>query len=140
MGAANLHDVLPGLTLGGKSLAETLDLRQQSVLDAGGSSDVDRCWEGVVGRLRTVDVIVGVYGLMAAQWLPLALRCQVADHLIDIHVRLGAASGLPNPEGELIVVTTLGNVSRHRHDQVASVVVQYPQASVHDRCRLFDLR
>ena len=36
------------------------------VLDASGSSDVDRRWEGVVGRLRAVDVIVGVYRLMAA--------------------------------------------------------------------------
>ena len=36
------------------------------VLDASGSSDVDRRWEGVVGRLRAVDVIVGVDRLMAA--------------------------------------------------------------------------
>ena len=133
-------DVSPGLTLGGKRLAELLDFRQQSVLDAGGSGDVDRRWEGIVCGLRAVDVIVWVYRLMAAQWFPLAPRHQVADHLIDIHVRLGAASGLPNPQGELIVVTTLGNVSSHLHDQVSSVVIQHAQASVHDRCRLFDLR
>ena len=66
VGAANLHDVLPGLTLRGERLAESLDFRQQSVLDAGGSSNVDRCWEGVVGRLRAVDVIVWMNRLMAA--------------------------------------------------------------------------
>ena len=110
------------------------------MFNASGGSDVDRCREGVVCRLRAVDVIVWVYRLMAAQWLPLAPRYQVADHLIDVHVRLGAATGLPNPQGELIVVTPLGNVSRHLHDQVASVVIQHPQPSVHDRCRLFDLR
>jgi hypothetical protein len=117
-----------------------LDCRQQSVFNASGGSDVDRRWEGVVCRLRAVDVIVWVDRLVAAQWLPLAPRYQVADHLIDIHVRLGAATGLPNPEGELIVVTTLGDVSSHLHDQVASVVIQHAKASVHDRCRLFDLR
>jgi hypothetical protein len=64
--AANLHDVLPGLTFGGKSLAEFLDFRQESVLNARGGSDVDCSGEGVVGRLRAVDVIVGVDRLMAA--------------------------------------------------------------------------
>ena len=58
---------------------------------------MNRCGEGVIGRLGAVDVVVGVHRFVASQGLAGCLRGQVADHLIEVHVGLRAAAGLPDP-------------------------------------------
>ena len=65
--------------------------------------------EGVICGLGTVDMVIGVDRPVAAKRLTGSLSCQVADHLIDVHVRLGAAAGLPDAQGELIIMLTVCN-------------------------------
>ena len=47
--------------------------------------------EGVVGRLRLIDVVVGVQNLLRVQKRTSAQHvATVGNHLIDVHVALGA--------------------------------------------------
>ena len=58
--------------------------------------------EGVVGRGRAVDVVVGVYRLLAAHLASEDLDGTVADDLVGVHVGLGAGAGLPDNKGEVV--------------------------------------
>ena len=63
--------------------------------------DVHRGRERVVGRLAHVHVIVGMHRLLGAQRAADQLDAPVGDHLVDVHVRLGARAGLPHVQREL---------------------------------------
>ena len=65
---------------------------------------MDCCREDVVCGLGAIDVVIGVEGAVGAEALPRHLGSEVADHLIDVHVRLRATAGLPDAQRELIVV------------------------------------
>src|SRR5690348_1202722 len=59
--------------------------------------------ESVIRGLGTVDVVVWVYGLLAAQLAADRLDRAVGDDLVDVHVRLRARSGLPDVDRALAV-------------------------------------
>ena len=63
--------------------------------------------EGVVGGLGHVDVVVGVNGLFGSEGAAGQFDGPVGDDLVDVHVRLGAAAGLPDAEGEVVVELAL---------------------------------
>ena len=91
------------LGLGGQGVAQALDRRDEPVHDLLGGGDVHGGRERVVRRLRHVDVVVGVDRLLAAQLAAGQLDGAVGDDLVGVHVRLGAAAGLPDAERELVV-------------------------------------
>ena len=62
--------------------------------------DVHGGWKDVVGALGTVDVVVGVYR-SGGPGCPQELRGAVGQHLVDVHVGLGAAAGLSDGQYEL---------------------------------------
>ena len=102
--AADLHDVLPQasrLLLDGAR--EPLDLGQEVPLDLEHGGDVHRGREGVVRRLRHVDVVVRVNRRLAPELAAEQLDRAVRDDLVHVHVRLGARARLPYVERELAV-------------------------------------
>ena len=68
---------------------------------------VHRGGEAVVGGLALVDVIVGVDRRFAAALAGEDLVGAPGDHLVDVHVGLGAAAGLPDHQRELIVQSAM---------------------------------
>lgn len=58
--------------------------------------------EGIVGGGGTVDVVVGVYRLLAAHLASQDLDGSVADDFIGVHVGLGAGARLPDNQGEVV--------------------------------------
>ena len=68
----------------------------------GGSGDVHGSRKGVVRRLRHVDVVVGMHGLLGADVAAGELDGPVRDDLVDVHVGLRAAAGLPDVEREMV--------------------------------------
>ena len=65
--------------------------------------DVERGREAVVRGLGAVDVVVGVDGRLAAALPRQQLVGAAGDHLVDVHVGLGARTGLPDHERKLTV-------------------------------------
>ncbi len=63
---------------------------------------------------------------------PGALVGPVGDHLVDVHVRLGAAAGLPDREGELAVVFALEGLVGGADDGLALLLAERAQLHVDD--------
>ncbi len=59
--------------------------------------------EGIVRRLRQVDVIVGVDWFLRPHLTARQLDGAVGDDFVDVHVGLRPAASLPDPQRELIV-------------------------------------
>ena len=57
----------------------------------------------VVRRLRHVDVVIRMNGFLAAHRAAGNLDGAIGDHLVDVHVGLRAAAGLPDAQREMIV-------------------------------------
>src|SRR5699024_8222042 len=87
--------------------------------------DVDGGGEGVVGRLRSVDVVVGVN--IRAE----AVTGQSGDHLIGVHVRRGSGSRLEHVDGEVVVVFAVGDLVGGGRDRLGGLGVEHPETCVH---------
>ena len=131
MGAANLDDRHPGLGFGIQGLHKGIERRQQPGLKVLGRGDMNRCGKYIIGGLRPIDVVIRVHWAVAAEGGARSLRRQIADHLVDVHVGLGPASGLPDPQRELIVVLASGNCIGRRTDQFNLLRGQEPMLAVH---------
>lgn len=58
------------------------------------------------------------------------LPCQVGDNLVDIHIGLGAAAGLPNHQGKLAGPLPLPDLPANSGDRVCPALVQLAKGSV----------
>ena len=66
------------------------------VVDRGDCSNVHRGGEGVVAALAHVHVVVRSHRLLAAQLAAEQLDGAVGQDLVDVHIALGARTGLPD--------------------------------------------
>jgi hypothetical protein len=78
-------------------------------------------WKGVIGRLPSIHMVVGMHWLLRA---PLFLSehfvGNVGDDLVDIHVRLRPASGLVNHEREMLLVFAVLDFAGSSDDSIDS--------------------
>ena len=94
--------------------------------------------EAVVGALRRVDVVIGVHRPFAAAALAGQLVGAAGDHLVDVHVALRAAAGLPDPQGELRVMLAGENLIGDLFDQLADLGAEAAVALVDAGGGFFD--
>lgn len=126
VGAANLDNLL-GVELVNlllERIAEALEGGDKLLLDLEDGGDVHDGGEGVVGGGGTVDVVVGVDGLLAALDTAEDLDSAVGDDLVGVHVGLGAGAGLPDDEGEVVEELALGDLSSSLLDGLANLLVK----------------
>ena len=102
VGTTDLDDVAEVLNLHLKGVAQASQRRQEGVLELDNGGDVHGSGEGVVGRGRHVDVVVGVDGLLGTHGATEDLNGTVRDDLVGVHVGLGAGAGLPNDKREVV--------------------------------------
>ena len=86
--------------------------------------DVHRGWKGIVRRLPPVDVIVRVNRRLRADLAAQHLDRAVRDHLVGIHVGLGAGPGLPDHQREVIVQLAVDHLLPRIGDRLAEVFFQ----------------
>jgi hypothetical protein len=128
---------LPALGLGGRTQPGRGG--QHVVVDGLDGGDVHGGDEGVVGRLAHVHVVVRVDGVLAAQPPADELDGPVRDHLVDVHVGLGARAGLPDVQREFAVQLAADDFAGDPADQVGLPSGQPPGAGVDDRGSLLDV-
>ena len=75
----------------------------RSAVDAHRGGDVHRGRERVVRRLAHIDVIVGVNRLFGSEFAAQHFAGAIGDHLVEIHVGLGAGAGLPDHQRKMLV-------------------------------------
>ena len=89
-----------------------------------GAGDVHGRRIGVVRRLAHVDVVVGVDRLLRAHLAAQHLDGAVRDHLVGVHVRLGARAGLPDDQREMVVELAVDHLLRRLDDGLAELRVE----------------
>ena len=136
--AADLDDRRERVALGRQRLLQPRRSRQQAPAQRRRGGHVHGGGKGVVGRLRPVDVVVGVDGRLAAECAAGQLDGAVGDHLVGVHVRLRAAAGLPHDQREVVVEFAGDDLVGGAHDQVARLFPQHAELGVGDRRRLLD--
>jgi hypothetical protein len=103
VGAADLDDLGPPAALRLDRGGQLPGLRQQVIVDLLHGRDVHRRREAVVARLPHVDVVVRSDRALRPELAAEQLRGPVADDLVDVHVALGARSGLPHEQRVVLV-------------------------------------
>ena len=80
--------------------------------------------KGVVGRLRHVDMVVGMNRRLAAERRAGELAAAVGDHLVDVHVELGAAARHPYVQRKHVVMLAGQDLVADLDDQLMRLVVR----------------
>ena len=73
-------------------------------MDLYSGGDMHSSGVGVVTALGLVDMIVRVDWSLTAELSSQQLNGSVGDDLVSVHVGLGPRAGLPDDEGEVIVI------------------------------------
>ncbi len=105
-------------------------------LERGGN--VHRRWEGVVGRLRSVHMIIGMNRLFRSDFAAQHLDRSIGDHFVDVHVGLGARPCLPNHQGKVFVELALDDLIGGRDDGLRQLALEEPHFDIGQGCSLLD--
>ena len=124
MGATNLDDILELVRLGLDGIAEEGDGGDEALVYLDGGGDVHGGGEGVVGGLGHVDVVVRVDGLLGTELASEELNRTVGDDLVDVHVGLGAGTGLPDDQGEVVEELTLNDLVGGLDDSITDLGIE----------------
>ncbi len=104
--------------------------RQKAMGDLFGGGNMHGGGKDVVGGLTFVDVVVGMNRFFGTYDAAGHLDSPVGYNLIGVHVALGAASGLPDDQGEMAVKFALDDLVGGFADQVGFVLSQNTQFGV----------
>jgi hypothetical protein len=99
-----LMTVSPCVRFGRDGVAQGGDRRHEALLHVDRGGDIHGRREGIVRRLRHVDVVVGMHGRFAAERRAGQLAAAIRDHLVHVHVELRAASRHPHMQREHVGV------------------------------------
>ena len=138
MGAANLDNVFEFNRFGIQCRVQFLQPRQQHIARHHANGDMHRSGERVVRGLPHVAVIIRVDRLFAAHHAAQHLDRAVRDHLIGVHIRLGARPGLPDHQREVVVELAVDHLLRGAGDGGAQIFVQIALGNINQSAGLFD--
>ncbi len=130
VGAANLDDVVEGGGLAGQGLLQGGEGRQQPVRDGGDGRQVHGAREDIIAGLAPVHLVVGVHQARFPAGAAEQFAGPVGQHLVEVHVGLGAGAGLPDHQGELGVVQAAQDLVGGGHDGLGLAGGQQPQGVV----------
>ena len=136
VGAADLDDVGERLRLVIEGLVQVAQRRQEPIADLTRGRDVHGGRKRVVRGLAAVDVVVRMHLRLLAELAAERLVGEVRDHLVGVHVGLGAGAGLPDHQRKLVVMTALDHLRRRARDGVGKARFEDAQILVHQRRRL----
>ncbi|MNQ75696.1 hypothetical protein D3C85_905000 [compost metagenome] len=126
VGAANLDDVIEGGGLAGERALERDQGRQQLARDGGDGRQVHGAGEDVVARLALVHLVVGVHQPRLPARAAEQLAGAVRQHLVEVHVGLGAGAGLPDHQRKLGVVLATQHLVGGGHDGLGLACGEQP--------------
>ena len=140
VGAADFHDRREFFGFFIQRVAQGFDGRNQQAVDFNRGGDVDGGGEAVVGRLRVVDVVVGMHGLVRRQACASDFVGAVGEHFVHVHIGLRARAGLPHHQRELAVELARQHVVGSLHNQIRLLLLDAPERGVHLRGGFFHQR
>ncbi len=124
MGTTDLDDIGPFGALRRDRVMQGFYGGDQTLRHIHCGGDVHRRRKTVVRRLRHVDVIVRVNRFLAAERRARELAAPVGDHLVHIHVELGAAAGHPDMQRKHVVMLAGQDFIADLNDQLVDPVIE----------------
>ena len=140
MRATDLDDICKGFALGQQRDTQLGDGGQQLVLDGRHRSHMHGRGIDIVAGLAFVHIVIRVHQTGFTALAAHQLAGPVGQHLVDVHIGLGAGAGLPDHQGELIGVLAREHLIGGRIDGSGFFLVQQTQRLVDAGRGLFDLR
>ena len=98
--------------------------------DAGGGGDVHRGRKRVVRRLAHIDVIVWMHRLLGAELAAQHFVGAIGDHLVEVHVGLGAGPGLPDHQRKVPVELAVDHLARGADDGAGAAPVEQSEFAI----------
>ena len=122
LGTPHLDDVRKFLRLCCKRLFENFQCRECFV-NGGNDRDLQRSWVSIIGRLRTVYVIVRMAKLVVALLVTQDLEGHVRNDLVRVHVRRSPCSALDHVDDEVFMKLPSKNPIAGFHNRLGNSVV-----------------
>ncbi len=95
--------------------------------------DMHRRRKDIVRGLPLVDVVVRMHQTLLAAAAAENFRRTVGEHLVHVHVGLGAGAGLPDHQGKFVVMLSGDDLVRCLDNGVAFLCVEQAEFDVHHR-------
>ena len=140
VGASDLQYVLERLSLVFQRLVKAGQRRIEPIGDLLGGGDMHGRGKGIVGGLAEIDVVVGVNRLLGAELAAQEFAGAVCDHLVEVHIGLGAGAGLPNHQGKMTVELAVHDLVCRRGDRLRQVLIEAAELEIGQRRSLLDER
>ena len=132
MSPACFHNAFIFLHESFKGLNEGIQTWKKSLLDFQGCCNMHGCWEGIVGALGHIGMVIGMQKLFSCHFIS-----PIGNDFVHIHVGLGSASGLPYHKRKMLVEFPLQNLIAYAGNQSFASFIQFAKAIIGDCCRLF---
>src|ERR1700730_13189309 len=94
--------------------------------------------KSVVGRLRHVDVIIGVNWFFVAYYSAGKLDGPIGDDFVDVHVGLRATAGLPDAQREMVVQFARNDFISGLDDQLGLFCWKLAEVLIDERRGFFE--
>src|SRR5947208_15298643 len=140
VGAPDLDDSGERRRLRRRDVAQRRKRGYEPVVDGLHRGDAHRGGKNVVRRLPAVDLVVGMHAALLAALASEELARAVGEHLVHVHVGLGARSRLPHHERKLAVVLSGEHLAAGGGDGFRLILGELLQLHVHARARALDQR
>ena len=137
VGAANFDNAVPRLGLSRQPALQIFERRQQTPGEFLGAGDVHGGGKRIVRRLGHVAMVVGVDRFFRSHLATHDLDRTVRQDLVDVHVGLGAGTGLPHHQREITVELAGNDVIGGPNDGAADILGQIALIHIHDRAGTF---
>ncbi len=133
VGPPDLDDGREFAALVPEEAGQCLHDRQQVLRERRGRGDVHGRGERVVGGLRHIDVVIRVDRILAAEDAARQLYRPIGDHLVDVHIGVGAAAGLPDSQGKMVIEPAFDDLLGGLDDQIRFLLRQQARLLIDER-------
>src|ERR1700690_1595946 len=105
---------------------QVLNRRYESLFHIDCRRHVHGSRKGIVGRLRHVDVVVGMNWRLAPDRRACKLAARVGDRLVHVHVELCAASRHPDVQRKHVLMLAREDLVTDLNNQLVTLVIEPP--------------
>ena len=106
-------------------------------MHAFGGGNVHGRGKSIVGRLRHVDIVVGMDRILRSKHAPGQLNGSIGDDFVGIHIGLRAAAGLPDAQRELAIQFARDDFIANLNDQARFFGWQFAELLIHQSAGFF---